>query len=112
MDKEIEVNSEPFEYTLSVIGGKWKMTIMFWLHACEVLRYGELKRCVKGITHKMLSSQLKELESDDIIVRKEYHQVPPKVEYFLSKKGLSLMPILEEICKWGHLNIEDSDCVD
>lgn len=48
MDKKIEVNSEPFEYTLSVIGGKWKKTIMFWLHRCEVLRYGELKRCVSG----------------------------------------------------------------
>ncbi|WP_454052368.1 winged helix-turn-helix transcriptional regulator [Clostridium sp. Marseille-Q7071] len=110
MDEKIEVYSAPFEYTLSIIGGKWKMVIMFWLSKCKVMRYGELKKSVKGITHKMLSSQLKELESDDIIVRKEYHQVPPKVEYFLSEKGLSLMPILEEMCKWGSLNFDDNGC--
>ena len=77
---------------------------MFWLSKCEIMRYGELKKSVKGITHKMLSSQLKDLEAHDIIVRREYHQVPPKVEYFLSEKGLSLMPILHEMCTWGHLN--------
>lgn len=108
MDTETEVYSAPFEYTLSIIGGKWKMVIMFWLSKHEVMRYGQLKKSIKSITHKMLSAQLKELEADDIIVRNEYHQVPPKVEYSLSKKGLSLMPILEEMCSWGHLNFEDS----
>ena len=108
MNQEIEVYSEPFEYTLSIIGGKWKMVIMFWLSKLKVMRYGKLKKSINGITHKMLSSQLKELEADDIIVRKEYHQVPPKVEYSLSEKGLSLMPILEQMCSWGHLHIEDS----
>lgn len=96
-----EVNSGPFEYTLSLIGGKWKMIIMFWLWKKEVLRYGELKKKIEGITHKMLSSQLKELESDSILIRKEYPQIPPKVEYFLSDKGKSLMPILYEMCSWG-----------
>ena len=100
-----EVYSTPFEYTLSIIGGKWKMIIMFWLLQREVLRYGELKRCIAGVTHKMLSAQLKELESDGIIIRKEYQQIPPKVEYSLSDKGLSLMPILEEMCQWGHQHI-------
>lgn len=104
MDKKIAVNSEPIEYTLSIIGGKWKIIIMFWLSKCGIMRYGELKKSVKGITHKMLSSQLKDLEANDIIVRKEYRQIPPKVEYFLSDKGLSLMPILEGMCAWGHLN--------
>ena len=102
-----EVYSIPFEYTLSVIGGKWKMIIMFWLLQREVLRYGELKRCIAGVTHKMLSAQLKELEADGIIIRKEYQQIPPKVEYSLSDKGLSLMPILEEMCQWGHQHIAD-----
>jgi DNA-binding HxlR family transcriptional regulator len=83
------------------------MTIMFWLSKRNVMRYGELKRNINRITHKMLSNQLKELEADHIIIRKEYNQIPPKVEYFLSEKGLSLMPILEEICKWGHLHIKD-----
>ncbi|MGH4137569.1 winged helix-turn-helix transcriptional regulator [Clostridium sp.] len=107
MDQEEEVYSAPFKYTLSIFSGKWKMTIMFWLSGRKILRYGELKKCIKGITHKMLSSQLKELETNDIIVRKEYHQVPPKVEYFLSEKGLSLMPILEAMCSWGHLHYKD-----
>jgi DNA-binding HxlR family transcriptional regulator len=109
MDQEIEVYSAPFEYTLSIIGGKWKMVIMFWLSKRKVMRYGELKKSIKGITHKMLSAQLKELEADNILIRIEYHQIPPKVEYLLSEKGLSLMPILEEMCSWGHLHIKDSN---
>ncbi len=107
MDKNVEINPKPFEYTLSIISGKWKMIIMFWLWHCEIMRYGEIKKSIKGITHKMLSSQLKELEIDEIIVRTEYSQIPPKVEYSLSKKGLSLMPILKEMCIWGNLNFKD-----
>lgn len=107
MSKEDEVYAAPFEYTLSLIGGKWKMIIMFWLSKRKVMRYGELKRCINGVTHKMLSSQLKELEAENIILRKEYHQIPPKVEYSLSQKGLSLMPILEEMCSWGQLHMEE-----
>jgi DNA-binding HxlR family transcriptional regulator len=56
MDEKIEINSEPFEYTLSIISGKWKMVIMFWLWRCGVMRYGAIKKSVKNITHKMLSS--------------------------------------------------------
>lgn len=110
MDKNNEnnnsqVNSKPFLYTMSLIEGKWKMQILFWLYKKEILRYGELKRHLDNITHKMLSSQLKELANDDLIIRKEYYQVPPKVEYFLSEKGKSLMPILEQLCKWGAKHI-------
>lgn len=65
------------------------------------MRYGELKRALSSVTHKMLSSQLKELESDGLIIRKEYPQVPPKVEYSLSELGKSLMPVLQTVCKWG-----------
>ena len=92
------VEDTPFGYTLSVIGGKWKMVIMFVLVEHDVMRYSELKRAIPGITHKMLSAQLKELEADGIVTRTEYQQVPPKVEYALSAKGLSRMPILEEMC--------------
>lgn len=97
-----EVYSKPFVYTISLIGGKWKMIIMFWLWKKEIMRYGELKRSVEGITHKMLSNQLKELERDELVNRKEYPQVPPKVEYSLTEKGKSLMPILQAMCEWGH----------
>lgn len=97
------VDDTPFGYTLSVIGGKWKMIIMFVLVEHGIMRYGELKRAIPGITHKMLSAQLKELENDGIIHRQEYQQIPPKVEYSLADKGLSLMPILEEMCKWGSI---------
>lgn len=99
-----DITSTPFGYTLSIIGGKWKMIIMFWLIEYNVLRYGELKRCIGQISDKVLNNQLKELERDGIIIRKEYNQIPPKVEYSLSVRGQSLMPILEEMCKWGEIN--------
>lgn len=102
MEKGKEVYSKPFEYTLSLVSGKWKMHILFWLWHSEVMRYGEIKRVLEGITHKMLSKQLKELEADDLLIRKEYPQVPPKVEYSLSEKGESLIPVLDAMCKWGH----------
>lgn len=102
-----EVNIKPFAYAMSLIGGKWKMHILFWLWHKEVLRYSELKRNLENVTHKMLSNQLKELERDGLLIRKEYPQVPPKVEYSLSDRGKSLMPILSEICHWGHEHIDD-----
>jgi len=98
------IQQRPFDFTLSLIGGKWKMKIMYELSSDKILRYGELKRKIPDITHKMLSTQLKELENAGIIYREEYPQVPPKVEYSLTLKGKSLMPILEEICKWGVAN--------
>ena len=102
-----EINPRPFEYSLSLIGGKWKLNILFWLWRKDIMRYNELKKSLQGITHKMLSNQLKELEADDLIVRHEYPQVPPKVEYYLSERGKSLMPILHELCKWGVMHIND-----
>jgi DNA-binding HxlR family transcriptional regulator len=111
VDRHVEVNSKPIEYTLSIIGGKWKIIIMFWLWKCGTLRYNELKKSVNQITHKMLSGQLKDLESDDIVIRTEYHQIPPKVEYSLTEKGQSLMPILSEMCNWGKNNMEENQAV-
>lgn len=96
-----EVNVKPFAYALHLIDGKWKMHILFWLWKKDIMRYGELKRALGCVTHKMLSSQLKELESDGLIIRNEYPQVPPKVEYSLSDLGKSLMPVLQAVCKWG-----------
>lgn len=98
-------NKEPFEYTLSIISGKWKLKVIYLLACSGTLRYGELKKNIEGITHKMLSSQLKELENENIILRKEYPQIPPKVEYSLAAKGKSLIPIVRDMCKWGKENI-------
>ena len=81
------------------------MHILFWLWKKEVLRYSELKRLLGKVTHKMLSNQLKELEEDGIIIRTEYPQVPPKVEYSLSDMGKSMMPILQSLCTWGIENM-------
>ncbi|WFD10209.1 winged helix-turn-helix transcriptional regulator [Tepidibacter hydrothermalis] len=92
------------EDTLSVIGGKWKLVILWHLGKEGIHRYNELRRLMPGITHKMLSQKLKELEADGLINRKQYNEVPPKVEYSLTKKGYSVMPILDTMHKWGREN--------
>ncbi|WP_197726524.1 winged helix-turn-helix transcriptional regulator [Cohnella abietis] len=104
-----EVNVAPFSYAISLIDGKWKMHILFWIWKKEILRYSELKRALGNVTHKMLSTQLKELEADNLLIRREYPQVPPKVEYSLSPKGFTLMPVLEMLCTWGKENSVDLD---
>ena len=96
-----KIEERGFGYTMKIISGKYKMIILYWLEEYGIMRYGELKRTLGNITHKMLSDTLKELESDELIVRKEYPQVPPKVEYSLSEKGKSLVPILGAMCDWG-----------
>lgn len=93
-----------FGYTLSIIGGRHKIVILYWLFEKEVIRYNELKRCIGSISFKSLTSALKDLEEDGIILRKEYPQIPPKVEYSLSKKGETLIPILDVMCDWGETN--------
>lgn len=103
----LDVQSFPFRYTLSVIGGKWKMLILYSIAEHQPVRYNELQRKIGKITYKTLSVQLKELEADGLLTRVEYPQIPPKVEYSLSPKGESLMPVLDAMCDWGHLNIPD-----
>lgn len=93
-----------FSYTLSLINGKYKMTILYTLMEFSVVRFNELQRYIRGISYKTLSVMLKELEADKLIVRKEYPQIPPKVEYSLSERGKSLMPILDMMCEWGDKN--------
>lgn len=103
----VPINIVPFNYAVSLIGGKWKMQILFWLWKNEIMRYSELKRALGAVTHKMLSSKLKELEADGLIVRHEYPGVPPKVEYYLSALGKTLMPVLQAICRWGHEHLPE-----
>ena len=91
-------------YTLSIVGGKWKWVILAVLFQNGIQRYGQIKREISAITHKMLSQQLKELEKESLIDRKEYPQIPPKVEYSLTEKGKTLAPILQLMAKWGKDN--------
>lgn len=93
-----------FSYTLSIISGKRKMVILYCLMEFKVVRFNKLKRYLKNVTDKTLSNNLKELESDGLIVRKEYAQIPPKVEYSLSDRGKSLMGVLDQLCVWGEKN--------
>ncbi len=95
-----------FSYTLSLISGKHKMVILYCLMEFEPVRFNEMKRYLGSITDKTLSSNLKELEADRLIVRTEYPQIPPKVEYTLSDRGRSLMTVLDQLCIWGENNRE------
>lgn len=96
-----QIDETGFGYTLSIISGKYKMIILYWLAEHSVMRYNELKRYIGTISHKTLSLSLKELEADHLVIRTEYPQIPPKVEYRLSMRGTSLIPILDAMCEWG-----------
>lgn len=93
------------EATLRVIGGRWKVLILREL-LFGVKRFNELQRSITGITQKMLTQQLRELEKDGLVHREVYSQVPPKVEYSLTLLGKSLQPILEAMHEWGNYFLE------
>ena len=93
-----------FSYTLSLISGKYKMTILYTLMEFGVVRFNEMKKYIGSISYKTLSATLKELEADQLIHRGEYPQIPPKVEYSLTERGKSLIPILDSMCEWGDKN--------
>ncbi|CAI0905907.1 winged helix-turn-helix transcriptional regulator [Serratia entomophila] len=98
----IRLEETGYGYTLAVISGKYKMIILYWLAQYKpVLRFNELQRCIGTISYKTLSSTLKELERDGLVIRKEYPQIPPKVEYSLSERGRSLIPVIDMMCDWG-----------
>ena len=96
--------STTFSYTLSLINGKYKMTILYTLMEFGMVRFNEMKKYIGGISFKTLSSTLKELERDRLVHREEYPQIPPKVEYSLTERGKSLIPILDAMCEWGDRN--------
>lgn len=98
------LNETGFSYTLSLINGKYKMTILYTLMEFGVVRFNEMKRYIGNISYKTLSVSLKELEADKLIHREKYPQIPPKVEYSLTKRGKSLIPILDMMCEWGDNN--------
>jgi DNA-binding HxlR family transcriptional regulator len=109
-EKVIMLNGQEYhcamDVTMNYIGGKWK-TIVLWYLRKDKKRFSELRRLIPNITEKMLSLQLKDLESDGLVSRKLYAEVPPKVEYFLTDFGESLIPMLEEIARWGR-NLAES----
>jgi DNA-binding HxlR family transcriptional regulator len=89
------------EVTLDLIGGKWKLLLLYKLGEKGVMRFNELSRLHPRLTQKMLAQQLKELEADHLVDRRSYNQVPPKVEYSLTERGEALMPILESMSEWA-----------
>jgi DNA-binding HxlR family transcriptional regulator len=88
------------EASLAVIGGKWKSLIL-WNLAHQPCRFGELRRLVAGVSEKMLIQELREMMADRIVTRKDFREVPPRVEYALTDFGRSLVQTLEPLCKWG-----------
>ncbi len=102
-----DLEKTDFAYTLSLINGKYKMAILYCLLEFKVVRFNEMKKYIQTISFKTLSAMLKELEADGLIYRREFPQIPPKVEYSLTERGKSLMPILDALCAWGSANREE-----
>ena len=90
---------------INTVGGKWKIMILCVIDKDDVVRYGNLRRAVFGITNTMLAQSLKELENDGLVIRQQYDEMPVRVEYSLSDKAKSLIPILLELKKWGENNL-------
>lgn len=91
----------PLEYGLDIFGGKWDSRVICVLNALGTLRYSELRKEMGNVTDAVLASTLKKLIADEIIIRKSYDEIPPKVEYSLTERGKSVVPILQSICQWA-----------
>ena len=105
-DHRIRLNGRLYhcalDVTMDLVGGKWK-TIVLWYLRKDKLRFSELRKLIPGITEKMLSMQLRQLEQDGFVSRTVYPEVPPRVEYALTPHGRTLLPLLEEIAAWGRM---------
>lgn len=95
----------PVEATLDVIGGKWKPIILWQLKA-EKLRFSGLQQSMQGISPKMLTKQLRELEEAGLVLREVYPEIPPRVEYSLTEFGKTVLPVLDALCEWGSKYLE------
>ncbi len=102
--EEANFDETGYSYTLSLISGKYKPIILYCLMEYEPVRFNEMQRYLKKIADKTLSQNLKELEKDNLITKKIYPQIPPKVEYNLASRGRSLVKILDKLCDWGLKN--------
>ena len=99
----------PLEYGLTVFGGKWKSRIICVLAASGTLRYSELRNEMCNITDAVLAAALKDLIADGIVGRKSYDEIPPRVEYSLTEKGESVVPILQSICRWAGIYYKEDE---
>lgn len=102
----------PLNHALSLIGGKWRLPIIWALNRSGTLRYNELKRQLPGVTSMMLTQVLKDLETYGIVRRTQYPEIPPRVEYTLTDTGLALIPALESLARWGRLMQERPNAVE
>lgn len=98
----------PLEYGMDLFGGKWNSRIICVLAALGMLRYSELRKEMGNITDAVLASTLKALIANEIVLRKSYNEIPPRVEYSLSEKGQSIVPILQSICRWAGTFYKDA----
>lgn len=101
------IQNTGFFYTKSLLQGKYKLPILYCLQLDGTTRYNELLRKMETATYRSLSKALKELEADGLIIRKDYGEIPPRVEYSLSKRGASLAPVLDAFCNWGQEHRND-----
>ncbi len=108
MDKDIRC---PLEYGLDVFGGKWDSRVICVLHNIGTMRYSRIREEMCNITDAVLAATLKKMISENLIERKQYDEIPPRVEYSLTEKGRSVVPIMHSICQWAGLyyNNEDRD---
>lgn len=105
--KDVEEEQCPVLFALHIIGQKWKLPILWYLHEKENTRWAELKHRLPGVTNLMLTKSLRELEASGLVNRKQYASIPPKVEYSLTAQGKSLLPTLNELYKWGKARMQD-----
>lgn len=101
IDNDRKEENCPLVSTMSIIGGKWKIPILWYLNQSP-RRYNELKRCIGGITNVMLTRALRDLENDGLVERTQYEVIPPQVEYRISDKGRAIIPAVEIIEDWGN----------
>jgi DNA-binding HxlR family transcriptional regulator len=104
--EEIRASDEncPVRRTLNILGGKWTLLILFQINN-RVIRYGELKRAIPGISEKVLIQELNSLIKNNLVIKKSFPEIPPKVEYSLTKKGVSTLPIAEKLASFGLENL-------
>lgn len=98
----------PMYYTMSILEGKWKWLILWKIYEFQIIRYNRLKNELQPIAHKTLSGQLKDLEKHQLISRKQYSEIPPRVEYSLTPKGQTLIPLLESMYQWGKKHMQEN----